>query len=213
VEKHLIRHDDKIALLFTPPFDRTSHDPGYIKAYPPGIRENGGQYTHGAIWSIFAFAALGQGDQAGELFAILNPIRHSSTPDAVTRYRVEPYAACADVYSVAPHVGRGGWTWYTGSAGWLYRAGLEAILGFCVRGNTLVIDPCLPKAWPGYEIVFRRRGPHNMVTRYEIKVENPRRVSRGVIAAEPESVKIAQGMARIPLIDDGQIHRVRIELG
>jgi len=213
LEKHLIRHDDKIALLLTPPFDRSAHDPGYIKAYPPGIRENGGQYTHGAIWSVFAFAALGQGDQAGDLFALLNPIHHSSTPDAVACYRVEPYAACADVYSVAPHVGRGGWTWYTGSAGWLYRAGLEAILGFHVHGDTLAIDPCLPKAWPGYEIVFRHRATRDTVTRYEITVENPRRVSRGVVAAEPDSVKIAQGAAQIPLVDDGRTHRVRIELG
>jgi cellobiose phosphorylase len=213
VEKHLIRHDDKIALLFTPPFDHSSHDPGYIKGYPPGIRENGGQYTHGTIWSIFAFAALGQGDQAGDLIAILNPIHHSSTPNAVARYKVEPYVACADVYSVAPHVGRGGWTWYSGSAGWLYRAGLEAILGFRVHGNTLAIDPCLPKAWPGYEIVFRHRGARNTITRYEITVENPRRVSRGVVGAEFDGVEIAQGVARIPLIDDGQIHRVRIELG
>jgi cellobiose phosphorylase len=213
LEKHLIRHDDKIALLLTPPFDRSSHDPGYIKGYPPGIRENGGQYTHGAIWSIFAFAALGQGDQAGDLFAILNPIHHSSTPSAVARYKVEPYAACADVYSVAPHVGRGGWTWYTGSAGWLYRAGLEAILGFRVHGNTLVIDPCLPKAWPSYEIVFRHRGIRNAITRYEITVENPRRVSRGVVGVELDGVEMAKGAARIPLVDDGQIHRVRIELG
>jgi len=213
VEKHLIRHDDKIALLLTPPFDRSSHDPGYIKGYPPGIRENGGQYTHGTIWSIFAFAALGQGDQAGELFAILNPIHHSSTPNAVARYKVEPYAACADVYSVAPHVGRGGWTWYTGSAGWLYRAGLEAILGFRVQGDTLAIDPCLPKAWPRYEIVFRHRGTRNTITRYEVTVENPRRVSRGVVRAELDGVQIAKGVVRIPLIDDGQIHRVRVELG
>ena len=213
VEKHLIRHDDKIALLLTPPFDRSSHDPGYIKGYPPGIRENGGQYTHGTIWSIFAFAALGQGDQAGDLFAILNPIHHSSTPNAVARYKVEPYAACADVYSVAPHVGRGGWTWYTGSAGWLYRAGLEAILGFRVRGDTLAIDPCLPTAWPGYEIVFRYRGTRNTITRYEVTVENPRRVSRGVVRAELDGVQIAKGVARIPLVDDGQIHRVRVELG
>jgi cyclic beta-1,2-glucan synthetase len=213
VEKHLIRHDDKIALLFTPPFDRSSHDPGYIKAYPPGIRENGGQYTHGTIWSIFAFAALGQGDQAGDLIAILNPIHHSSTPNAVARYKVEPYVACADVYSVAPHVGRGGWTWYTGSAGWLYRAGLEAVLGFRVLGNTLVVDPCLPKMWPGYEIVFRRRGAGNMLTRYEITVENPCRISRGVVVAELDGVKIAKGVARIPLVNDGRVHRVRIELG
>jgi cyclic beta-1,2-glucan synthetase len=213
VEKHLIRHDDRIALLLTPPFDRSSHDPGYIKGYPPGIRENGGQYTHGAIWSIFAFAALGQGDRAGELFAILNPIHHSCTPDAVSRYKAEPYVACADVYSVAPHVGRGGWTWYTGSAGWLYRAALEAILGFRVDGNTLAIDPCLPKAWPGYEIVFRHCGAGNKITCYEITVENPRRVSRGVIGAELDGVEIASGVARIPLVDDGRIHRVRVELG
>jgi len=213
VEKHLIRHDDKIALLLTPPFDRSSHDPGYIKGYPPGIRENGGQYTHGTIWSIFAFAALGQGDQAGDLFAILNPIHHSSTPNAVARYKVEPYAACADVYSVAPHVGRGGWTWYTGSAGWLYRSGLEAILGFRVQGNTLAIDPCLPKAWPGYEIVFHHRGIRKTITRYEITVENPRRVSRGVVGAELDGVELGKGVARIPLVDDGQIHRVRVELG
>jgi cellobiose phosphorylase len=213
VEKHLIRHKDKIAPLLTPPFDRSSHDPGYIKGYPPGIRENGGQYTHGAIWSIFAFAALGQGDRAGDLFAILNSIHHSSTSNAVARYKVEPYVACADVYSVAPHVGRGGWTWYTGSAGWLYRAGLEAILGFRVHGDTLAIDPCLPKAWPGYEIVFRRRGTQNTITRYEITVKNPRRVSRGVVRLELDSVEIAKGVAPIPLVDDGRIHRVCVELG
>ena len=213
VEKHLIRHDDKIALLLTPPFDHSSHDPGYIKGYPPGIRENGGQYTHGAIWSIFAFAALGQGEQAAGLFEILNPIYHSSTPNAVTRYKVEPYVACADVYSVAPHVGRGGWTWYTGSAGWLYRAGLEAILGFRVHGNTLTIDPCLPKAWSGYEIVFLHRSSRHTATRYEITVENPRHVSRGVVCAELDGVEIAKGIARIPLVDDGQVHRVRVELG
>jgi cellobiose phosphorylase len=213
VETHLIRHDDRIALLLTPPFDSSSHDPGYIKGYPPGIRENGGQYTHGAIWSIFAFAGLGQGDRAGELFAILNPIHHSATPNAVARYKVEPYAACADVYSVAPHVGRGGWTWYTGSAGWLYRAGLEAILGFGVRGNTLTIDPCLPKAWPGYEIVFRRRGGGNTITRYDINVRNPRRVSRGVVRVELDSVEIAKGVASISLVDDGRTHQVCVELG
>jgi cyclic beta-1,2-glucan synthetase len=216
VETHLIRHDDKIALLFTPPFDRSTRDPGYIKGYPPGIRENGGQYTHGTIWSIFAFAALGQGDRAGELFAILNPVYHSTTPNAVARYKVEPYAACADVYSVAPHVGRGGWTWYTGSAGWLYRAGLEAILGFRVHGNTLTIDPCLPKAWPGYDIMFRRRGTGNRITRYDIVVENSCRVSRRVVRAELDGVEsgvVAHGVARIPLGDDGQSHRVRIVLG
>jgi cellobiose phosphorylase len=213
VERYLIRRDEGIALLFTPPFDRSSQDPGYIKGYPPGIRENGGQYTHGAIWSIFAFAALGQGNHAGDLFTILNPVRQSSTPNASERYKVEPYVACADVYSVAPHVGRGGWTWYTGSAGWLYRAGIEAILGFRVHGNTLVIDPCLPTAWPGYEIVFRHRSTGNTITCYEIRVENPRRVNGGVISVVLDDVEIANGGARIPLVGDGGIHRVRVEIG
>ena len=149
----------------------------------------------------------------GDLFAMLNPIRHSSTPSAIARYKVEPYVVCADVYSVAPHVGRGGWTWYTGSAGWLYRAGLEAILGFRVHGNVMVIDPCLPVAWPGYEIVFRYRGRANTITRYEIRVENPRHVSRGIATAELDGAEVASDVARIPLVDDGQVHRVRIELG
>ncbi len=213
LERLLISDDDRIALLLTPPFDRTPHDPGYIKGYPPGIRENGGQYTHGATWSIFAFAALGQGDRAARLFDILNPIHHSSTPDAVSRYKVEPYVACADVYSVAPHVGRGGWTWYTGSAAWLYRAGIEAILGLRVQDDTLAIDPCLPAAWPGYDAVYLRRGDSAIVTRYEIAVENPRHVHRGVTVAELDGVAITRGVARIPLSHDGLTHRVRIELG
>ena len=138
VESYLVRRDDGLILLFTPPFNQTPLDPGYIKGYPPGIRENGGQYTHGAIWSVIAFAMLGDGDRAGELFAILNPINHARTPGAVHRYKVEPYVVCADVYSMPPHVGRGGWTWYTGSAGWMYRAGLEWILGFRLHGATLL---------------------------------------------------------------------------
>ena len=134
VDARLVRRAERLALLFAPPFDQTSLDPGYVKGYPPGVRENGGQYTHAAIWSVIAFALLGDGDRAAELFSLLNPIHHSATRAGVRRYKVEPYAIAADVYSVAPHVGRGGWTWYTGSAGWMYRAGLEWILGFRVRG-------------------------------------------------------------------------------
>jgi cyclic beta-1,2-glucan synthetase len=212
VDRHLVRRDDGIALLLTPPFDRTPLDPGYIKGYPPGIRENGGQYTHGAIWSIFAFAMLGQGDRAAELFAMVNPIRHGSTPAGAARYQVEPYAACADVYSVPPHVGRGGWTLYTGSAGWLYRAGLEAILGFRVHADMLAIDPCVPKAWKRYEIVYRRRGP-DALTRYEIAVENPHGIHRGVARVELDAEPIADGAACIRLADDGRTHRVRVVLG
>ena len=123
LDRELIRRDDGLALLFAPPFDRTPLDPGYIKGYPPGVRENGGQYTHAATWSVMAFAALGDGDKAAELFAMLNPINHSRTRADAHRYKVEPYVVCADIYSTKPHVGRGGWTWYTGSAGWLQRAG------------------------------------------------------------------------------------------
>ncbi|MGH9829530.1 MAG: GH36-type glycosyl hydrolase domain-containing protein, partial [Blastocatellia bacterium] len=182
--------------------------PGYIKGYPPGIRENGGQYTHAAVWSVLAFAMLGDGDKAGELFSILNPINHSNTRAGIYRYKVEPYVACADVYSIPPHVGRGGWTWYTGSAGWMYRAGLEWILGFRLRGETLLLDPCIPSSWRGYEITFKYHS-----ARYEIAVENPRAVSRGVTYLEVDGTALAENCRHIPLIDDGIIHRVRVVLG
>jgi len=216
VDQHLILDDARIALLFTPPFDHTSHDPGYIKGYPPGIRENGGQYTHGSIWSIFAFAGIGRGNRAHELFALMNPVSHAVNSADIERYRVEPYVVCADVYSVAPHVGRGGWTWYTGSAGWLYRAALEAILGFDVRGDTLYVDPCVPATWPGYEIAFLRRGAAGRTTRYEIVVDNAAGVERGVThVALDGATPLATGgtPARIGLADDGATHRVRVTLG
>ena len=138
VERELIRPQDRVALLFTPPFDKTPLDPGYIKGYPPGIRENGGQYTHAALWSVMAFAALGEGDKAAALFSLLNPINHARTRSDVHRYKVEPYVVAADVYGAAPHVGRGGWTWYTGSAGWMQRAGVESILGLHRRATSCV---------------------------------------------------------------------------
>jgi len=210
VGKHLIDERERLALLFTPPFDRTDHDPGYIKGYPPGLRENGGQYTHGAIWSIVAYAMLGQGDRAYGLHSLLNPVNHGATAADIDRYRVEPYVACADVYSVAPHAGRGGWTWYTGSAGWLYRAGLEAILGFRLHGATLTIDPCLPAAWPGYELVYLRRGGGGVTTRYEIAVERHGAVSCGVTRVTLDDEPVA---GRIALCDDGTTHRVRVTVG
>jgi len=208
VEEFLVRRGDGLVLLFTPPFDHSDVDPGYVKGYLPGIRENGGQYTHGAIWSVLAFAALGDGDKAGELFSILNPINHASTRAGVHRYRVEPYVMAADVYTEPPHVGRGGWTWYTGSAGWMYQAGVEWILGFRLRGTTLLLDPCIPRAWPRYEIDFRYHS-----ARYEIVVENPQGVSRGVASAELDGLVLAAGAAAIPLVDDGATHRVRVVLG
>jgi cyclic beta-1,2-glucan synthetase len=209
VDKYLLRRDEKLSLLFTPPFDHPSHDPGYIKGYPPGIRENGGQYTHGAVWAALAFAMQGDGDRCGELLSILNPINHSDSPNGVHRYKVEPYVSCADVYSVPPNVGRGGWTWYTGSAGWAYRVVLEWLLGFRVQGENLAIDPCIPRGWPGFEIAFRYK-----TARYEITVENPLGVCRGILATKLDGEMLTGNKKLlIPLVDDGTKHVVQVVLG
>lgn len=208
VDAMLIRRDDKVAPLFTPPFDCVEQNPGYIKSYPPGIRENGGQYTHGSQWSIFALAKMGQGNRALELFSLMNPVNHSDGRDAVERYKVEPYVACADVYSVAPHVGRGGWTWYTGSGAWLYRAGLEAILGFRLKGDRLLIDPSIPETWRGFQIRYR----HGKTT-YEIAVENPRHVQSGVAEVRLDDEPLAIAQDAIPLVDDGALHKIVITMG
>lgn len=205
--QYLIRRDEGLALLFTPPFDKTPLDPGYIKGYPPGLRENGGQYTHAALWAILAFARLGDGNQAGELFALLNPINHALTPEAIQRYKVEPYVVAADVYSVAPHAGRGGWTWYTGSAGWMYRAGLEGILGIRREGAQLIIDPCIPAAWPGFDITLTVQQ-----TRYAIRVDSPAEHCHGIRQASLDDAPLdcSAGHIRVPL--DGGTHRVHIVL-
>ena len=208
VERELIRPQDRLALLFTPPFDKTPLDPGYIKGYPPGIRENGGQYTHAALWSVMAFAALGEGDKAARLFSLLNPINHARTRSDVHRYKVEPYVVAADVYATPPHVGRGGWTWYTGSAGWMQRAGVESILGLRLEDDVLHLNPCIPKAWPGFEMTLRHR-----TARYDIRVENPRGVSRGIVHAELNGVVLTGDQTWVPLTDDGATHRVRFVLG
>ena len=151
---------------------------------------------------------LGQGAQAFELYTLLNPITHSSSRTDVLRYKVEPYVVAADIYSVAPHVGRGGWTWYTGSAGWMYRAGLESILGFRIQGASLLLAPCIPASWAGFEIAFRYRS-----ARYDIRVENPRGVCSGVAHAELDGEPLPRGPTRIELIDDGATHAVRVVLG
>jgi len=207
LDQHLIRREDNLALLFTPPFDTTAHDPGYIKGYPPGLRENGGQYSHAAMWAIMAFAKLGDGSKAADLFSLLNPINHAGTPDEAERYKVEPYVIAADVYSVPPHAGRGGWTWYTGSAAWMYRAGIESILGIRREGDFLVIDPCIPTAWPGFEAAVNAAS-----TRYDIRVENPSgtgsNVWRAVLDGTP--VGCPEGCVRVPL--DGGTHSLLVDL-
>jgi cyclic beta-1,2-glucan synthetase len=208
VKRELIRPQDGLAPLFAPPFDKTPLDPGYIKGYPPGVRENGGQYTHAALWSVMAFAKLGQGDKAASLFAMLNPINHARTRADVHRYKVEPYVVAADVYSMPPHVGRGGWSWYTGSAAWMQRAGLESILGVRLEGECLCVDPCIPKAWIGFELTLRRGS-----SCYEIRVENPAGVERGVIFAAIDGAEITARPPRLPLVDDRAAHQVVIRLG
>ncbi len=208
VERELILPQEGLALLFAPPFDRTPKDPGYIKGYPPGLRENGGQYTHAALWSVMAMAALGEGDKAAALFSLLNPINHARTRTDMHRYKVEPYVVAADVYAAPGHIGRGGWTWYTGSSGWMQRAGLESILGLRVEGRMLHLDPCVPGDWPGFEAVLRRGA-----ARYEIIVENPRGIQRGIRHAELDGVTVPDRPLKIPLIDDGEVHRLRVELG
>ncbi len=207
LDRNLVNPTEQLMLLLTPPFDAGKSDPGYIKGYPPGIRENGGQYTHAAMWTVMAFAALGDGDKAATLFAMLNPINHARGPADVARYKVEPYAVVADVYSAPGHVGRGGWTWYTGSAGWMQRTGIESILGIAVRGAGLHIDPCIPQGWPHYEVTITWRS-----ARYCITVENPAGAGRGVVSLALDGVALAVGPA-VMLIDDGGEHEVNVVLG
>ena len=205
-EEHLVRREDGLVLLLTPPFNRMMPDPGYIKGYVPGVRENGGQYTHAALWTVLAFARIGEGDRAAELFALLNPVNHARTSAAVLRYKVEPYVVAADVYSQPPHTGRGGWTWYTGSAAWMYRVGMESILGITLRRGALRVDPCIPRNWPQYEVRFK--APH---AEYHIVVENPGKVNRGVRRLEVDGVECPG--QEVAIVNDGAVHKVRVVLG
>ncbi len=204
--ERLVLPEDRLSLLFTPPFDKSIQDPGYIKGYLPGTRENGGQYTHAAIWSAWAYAQLGDGKQAGILFDLLNPIFLSDSPEKVKEYRVEPYVMCADIYSKPPYMHRGGWTWYSGSAAWMYRLGLTALLGFKKVGNSLLIDPVIPPTWDGFDIRYQ-----NGSSVYRIKIDNPKHVSHGVAVIIKDGKKL-KGRA-IPLIDDGRDHKIELMMG
>ncbi|MDP1821897.1 MAG: glucoamylase family protein [Archangium sp.] len=206
VRELLVRRASRVVLLLTPPFNRTEHDPGYIKGYLPGIRENGGQYTHAALWVAMALARLGEGDEAVELFHMLNPINHSRTATEVNRYKTEPYVMAADVYDHPAHRGRGGWTWYTGSAGWMHRVAVEGILGLQRVGATFTINPCIPSSWPAFSIAWRVGR-----TRYAIVVDNPERRCRDVASASVDGQPVDP--AAIPLVDDGGLHRVHVVLG
>ena len=207
VNERLIRRDERLLLLFTPPFDDTPRDPGYIKGYLPGIRENGGQYTHAALWTIWAFAEMGQGTEAEALFRLTNPIYRSDTPEKADEYKVEPYVIVADVYGVPPHTGRGGWTWYTGSSGWMYRLGVEGILGLRRAGDRLWLDPRIPAHWTSYRLSYRHGD-----SCYEIVVENPDGVEQGVVAISLDGEQLVDG-DEIPLTADGGTHRVVVRMG
>jgi cyclic beta-1,2-glucan synthetase len=204
-DAHLVRRDAGLALLLTPPFESMVPSPGYIQGYVPGVRENGGQYTHAALWTVMAFARLGDGDRAMEIFDLLNPPNKTRTVDDVARYRAEPYVVAADVYSNPAHVGRGGWTWYTGSASWMYRVGIEELLGFTLRRGALHIDPCIPRHWPRYDVTVK-----TPEAEFNVVVENPDRVSRGVRRIELDGVAVE---GDVPMAGAAGAHAVRVILG
>ena len=203
VDQRLVRRDQRLIQLFDPPFDKSALQPGYIKGYAPGVRENGGQYTHGAIWAVMAFAKLGETERAWELFSLLNPIRHATTSPDVNLYKIEPYVVAADIYAVAPHTGRGGWSWYTGSAGWMYRLIVETLLGLRLEVDKLRLNPLLPRAWESLKIHYRHRD-----TFYHITVKRA-----GVEVAQPVRVIVdgkEQPDATIQLVDDRREHAVEV---
>ena len=211
LEEHLVSEREGIIQLLTPPFDRTLHDPGYIKGYLPGVRENGGQYTHGVLWAVRALAELGRGDRAARLLEMLSPVTRGGSASRVAVYQAEPYVIAADVYGVAPHVGRGGWTWYTGSAGWMYRVALESVLGIeLTGGDTLAVRPCIPESWSGFTVRYRLP---DRATVYEITVERAPAETSATLDGATAAVTVIDGVTRISLTRDGATHQVRIALG
>ena len=204
--KHLVREDEGLVLLFEPPFDKTMPSPGYIKGYPPGVRENGGQYTHAAVWLAMAMARSGDGTRAANMMRMLNPIEHARDPETVWRYGIEPYVVAADVYRLPGRIGQGGWSWYTGSAAWMYRAWVEEILGLHVRGETMRITPVIPGWWDGFQMSYR----HGEAV-YEIQVENPEHCERGISWVEMDGQRMKGGV--IPLGRDLVKHRIVVRMG
>ncbi len=206
VEHHLVCQEEGLIKLLTPPFHQARYEPGYIKGYVPGVRENGGQYTHAAVWTILAFAKMGDGDKANQLFHLINPINHTRTWIELSKYKVEPYVTAADIYAVDPHTGRGGWTWYTGSSGWMYRVGIEWLLGLKPTGSHLAIDPCIPKEWNEFRMEYRYKS-----SQYHIHVKNPNGVSKGVASILLDQKPVVD--LRIPLLDDNSQHDVLVTMG
>ena len=210
-ESHLISEQEGLIRLLTPPFDKTEKNPGYIKGYIPGVRENGGQYTHGALWLIKAFAELGHGSKAVNYLNMINPVNHSSDNEKLMIYKVEPYVVAADVYGEPPLTGMGGWTWYTGSGGWMYRVALESVLGFSLCNGSILLNPSVSSDWPGFSI---RYVADDLNTVYEINVKNPSSIESGVLKGwvDDKPLEFESGIARIPLILDGNKHVANLEL-
>ena len=206
VGDYLVRKEDGLILLLAPAFDRMNPDPGYIRSYVPGVRENGGQYSHAAMWVIMATAMLGEGGKAMELFDLVNPIHHSMDSNSALQYRVEPYVIAADVAAVSPNTGRGGWTWYTGAAGWMYQVAVEWILGLRVQGSHFTMAPCIPGYWPGFKLNYRHKS-----TVYQITVLNPDGIESGVAEIQLNGAILTEKL--IPLQDDGKTHQVTVVMG
>ena len=204
--RQLVLKDEKLVLLFSPPFDTSTPSPGYIRGYPPGVRENGGQYTHAALWLAMAFARKGDGNRAGEILHILNPIEHAREGPDVWRYTVEPYVVAADVYRLTGRIGQGGWSWYTGSAAWMYRVWTEEVLGLKKRGDQLIIDPVIPDWWDGFKVNLR----HGKAI-YVIEVQNPEHIQQGVSSLELDGQLLEERF--IPLDPEPVKHIVRVQMG
>ncbi len=202
VNQRLVNRDTRLIQLLAPPFDKSNPSPGYIQGYVPGVRENGGQYTHAAVWATMAFAALGDAERAWELLALLNPISHGGNAEGVARYQVEPYVVAGDVYAFSPHAGRGGWTWYTGSAGWMYQLITESLLGLKRAGNKLCVSPLLPAHWNALDIQYRFGDAHyNISCRWELEEE-------AAVVVDGKSLHNAE----IALVNDGRRHSVLINM-
>jgi cellobiose phosphorylase len=204
LDKHLVRRDDAVIQLLTPPFDKSTPDPGYIKAYVPGVRENGAQYTHAAVWAVMAFAVLGDNRRAWELLSIINPVNHAGSAESIAIYKVEPYVVASDVYALSPHTGRGGWTWYSGSAGWMYRLIVESILGLRLEADKLHVKPCIPAHWASFKMNYRYRE-----TVYHITVCQTRTAGRVTMLTVDD---IERHDLVIPLVDDRQKHEVDLRI-
>ncbi|HEX9178976.1 MAG TPA: glycosyl hydrolase family 65 protein, partial [Burkholderiales bacterium] len=207
VDDRLVRRDCALMQLLDPPFDKSALEPGYIRGYLPGVRENGGQYTHGAVWAAMALAALGERERAWELLAMINPVNHALSAEGVAVYKVEPYVVAADVYAVAPHIGRGGWSWYTGSAGWMYRLVVESLLGLMREGDKLHLAPCLPADWRAFTIHYRyRETVFHIVVSQQARAEGD--AERGSMSVTVDDIE--RHDRAIPLVDDGREHRVEV---